>query len=49
LVETPFQGDINAICWTRELIGDFEEIVNSIEIDDNMVELDTDNLLELVL
>jgi hypothetical protein len=49
LVATPFQGDINAICWTRELIGDFEEIVNSIEVDDNMVELYPDVLLELVL
>ena len=27
LVSTPFQGEINAICWTRQLIGDFAEIV----------------------
>ncbi|MBK8628309.1 MAG: hypothetical protein IPN86_22975 [Saprospiraceae bacterium] len=49
LVETLFQGDTNAICWSRELMGDFEEIVNSIEVDDNMVELHPDDLLELVL
>jgi hypothetical protein len=49
LVSTPFQGNTNAICWTRELIGDFEEIVNSIEVDDNMVELHPDDLRELVL
>lgn len=49
LVATPFQGETNAICWTRELIGDFEEIVNQIEVDDNMVEIHPDDLLELVL
>jgi len=48
-VDTTFQGDTNAICWTRELIGDFEDIVNSIEIDDNMVEIYPDDLLELQL
>jgi hypothetical protein len=49
LVATPFQGDTNAICWARELIGDFGEIVNKIDIEDNMVELHSDDLLELVL
>lgn len=49
LVSIPFHGSTNAICWTRELMGDFGEIVNSIEVDDNMVELHTDDLYELVL
>jgi len=49
LVATPFFGSTNVICWTRELIGDFAEIVHQIEIDDNMVELHPDDLLELVL
>ncbi len=49
LMATPFQGDTNAICWSRELMGDFGEIVNSIEIDDNMVEIHPDDLIELVL
>ena len=49
LVTTPFHGNINAICWTRELIGDFGEIVNQIEVQDNMVELHPDELHELVL
>ena len=31
LVSTPFQGDINAMCWRRELVGDFAEIVNKVE------------------
>lgn len=49
LVATPFQGNTNAICWTRELIGDFEEIVDQVEVNENMVELHPDELHELVL
>ncbi|MBP6569476.1 MAG: hypothetical protein KA270_20040 [Saprospiraceae bacterium] len=49
LVTTPFHGSTNAICWTRELIGDFGEIVNQIKVQDNMVELHPDELHELVL
>ena len=49
LVTTPFHGSTNAICWTRELIGDFGEIVNQIEVSENMLELHPDDLLELVL
>lgn len=49
LIGIPFQGSINAICWTRDLLGDFEEIVNQIEVKDNMVEIHPDDLRELVL
>lgn len=49
LVSTPFQGEINAICWTRELKGDFAEIVNAISFSENMMELDLEELLELQL
>lgn len=49
LVSTPFQGKINAICWTRNLIGDFSEIVNKIELVENIAELDKDELLDLQL
>ncbi|MFT7612449.1 MAG: hypothetical protein ACI9J3_001412 [Parvicellaceae bacterium] len=49
LVSAPFQGEINAICWTRELVGDFSEIVNLVELDGNMAELDQAELLELQL
>jgi hypothetical protein len=49
LISTPFQGDTNAICWKRKLIGDFAEIVNQIEVDDNMVEIQPVDLHELVL
>jgi hypothetical protein len=28
LISTPFHGAINAMCWERDLIGDFSEILN---------------------
>jgi hypothetical protein len=31
LVTTPFQGEINAICWERKLLGDFSEIVKRLK------------------
>jgi hypothetical protein len=49
LVSTPFHGEINAICWTRTLIGDFAEIVEKIELNENIRVLDEDALLELSL
>lgn len=49
LVSTPFHGKTNAICWTRELIGDFSEIVNKVEVNENIVTLDEDELRELQL
>jgi|TARA_R110000737_G_scaffold50895_2_gene71961 hypothetical protein len=49
LISTPFHGEINAMCWTRELIGDFSEIVEKIELTENMTELGEEELLELQL
>ena len=49
LVSTPFHGEINAICWSRKLIGDFSEIANKIELNGNMATLDVDELFELQL
>ena len=49
LVSTPFHGHINAMCWKRELIGDFSEIVNKIELNENMAIIDQDELHELKL
>jgi hypothetical protein len=49
LVSTPFHGEINAICWTRKLSGDFSEIANKIELNENIAVLDEDELLELQL
>jgi hypothetical protein len=49
LVSTPFQGGVNAMCWSRTLAGDFEEIVNQVAQTENIVELDEEQLLELRL
>ena len=49
LVSTPFHGKINAMCWTRQLIGDFSEIVKKIELNENIATLDIDELRELKL
>ncbi|MFZ4796538.1 MAG: hypothetical protein ACOYMA_03535 [Bacteroidia bacterium] len=49
LVSTPFQGNINAICWTRNLKGDFSEIVKKVALTENIVEIDQEELLELQL
>jgi hypothetical protein len=49
LVNTPFQGETNAICWSRELVGDFSEIVKKIETNDNITVFGEEELLELEL
>lgn len=49
LVVTAFKGKVNAVCWTRNLLGDFSEIVNKISFNENMVAIDEDELNELIL
>jgi len=49
LVSMSFCGEMNAICWTRTLTGDFSEIVKKVAITENMVELDKEQLLDLEL
>ena len=49
LVATPFHGDVNAMCWTRKLQGDFSEIVNKAELKENITVLDEGELLKLEL
>jgi hypothetical protein len=49
LVSTPFQGTINAICWKRDLTGDFSEIVEKVELNENMTVIDEEELRELQL
>lgn len=49
LISTPFHGEMNAVCWTRKLAGDFSEIVHKIELNENIVTLDQDELLEFEL
>lgn len=49
LVTTPFQGDVNAICWRRNLIGDFSEIVNKLKLTGNITEIGQEELGALTL
>jgi hypothetical protein len=49
LVSTPFQGETNAICWTRKLTGDFSEIVKKLELNENIKTVDQEDLLGLQL
>ena len=49
LVSTPFHGEINTICWTRELTGDFSEIVKKVTLSGNITVIEQEELRELQL
>ncbi len=49
LLSTPFKGAVNAICWQRELVGDFAEIVEKVVVNENMVVLGQEELHALEL
>jgi len=49
LISKPFHGEINAICWTRTLLGDFSEIVGKVELHGNMTSIDLDDLFKMQL
>ena len=49
LVNTNFHGDINAIGFYRELIGDFKEIVDKLKLKENITEVSVEDLLMLQL
>src|SRR5579859_8198000 len=49
LVSTPFTGEINAICWTRNLIGDFFEIIKKVDLSGNITVIEQEELRELQL
>jgi hypothetical protein len=48
-ISTPFNGEINAICWTRKLAGDFSDIVDKVELKENIATLDEVELSKLAL
>jgi hypothetical protein len=48
-ISTPFLGEINAMCWSRNLIGDFSEIIKKTETQENITVLDEEELLKLEL
>ncbi|UFH31659.1 DUF1826 domain-containing protein [Chryseobacterium sp. C-71] len=49
LVNTNFQGNVNAICLERNLVGDFKEIVSKLQLKDNITEVYREDLLALQL
>ncbi len=49
LVAAPFDGTVNAICWSRGLTGDFSEIVEKIMPRGNITEIGYDELCGLQL
>ena len=49
LMSIPFHGHVNAACWTRQLVGDFAEIVSELSIVDNMEVISPEQLLSLSL
>ena len=49
VVNLNFQGDNNAIGWHRNLVGDFKEIVDKLELKENITEVSIEDLLALQL
>ncbi|MGL2986775.1 DUF1826 domain-containing protein [Flavobacterium sp. RSSA_27] len=49
LVTTDFKGVMNALCWHRNLEGDFAAIVSQLQLKDNITEILPEDLLALQL
>lgn len=49
LVSTPFHAEMNAICWSRELTGDFSEIVKKVALSGNITVIEQEELCGLQL
>lgn len=49
LVTTDFVGETNALCWHRNLEGDFVELVDKLQLKENITEVKPKDLLALQL
>lgn len=49
LVQTNFNGEMNALCWHRNLDGDFSEIVAKLSLRENITEVSPEDLIALQL
>lgn len=49
LVHTDFKGEMNALCWYRNLDGDFNEIVAKLSLKENITEVSPEDLIALQL
>ncbi len=44
LVGTRFAGDVNALCWRRQLAGDFREVIDRLSVDNGITTLEDQDL-----
>jgi hypothetical protein len=49
LVSMPLRGEKNAIYWSRQLVGDFSEIIDKVPFEGNITALDEEELMALSL
>lgn len=49
LINTRFEGKKNAVCWSRNLKGDFKEIVTKLKLKENVTTISVEELLALPL
>lgn len=49
LVNRDLKGEINALCWHRNLEGDFAAIVNQLQLKENVTEVSPKDLFALQL
>jgi len=49
LIHTDFKEEMNALCWYRNLDGDFNEIVNLLSLKENITEVYPQDLIALQL
>lgn len=49
LIKTDFEGTCNALCWYRNLEGDFKELVSKLQLKENITEVTPKDLLALQL
>ena len=49
LIHTDFKGERNALCWYRNLEGDFATIVDQLKLKENITEVNPQDLLALQL
>jgi len=49
LIQTDFEGTRNALCWYRNLEGDFKELVSKLQLKENITVVTSKDLLALQL
>ncbi|MEQ1696719.1 MAG: hypothetical protein ABL901_12840 [Hyphomicrobiaceae bacterium] len=49
LVGARFEGDVNALCWARELAGDFREVAAALSAGEGMTAIEDEDLRALAL